>query len=135
LPRGIEKALKIWVPCKDPINAKMDELVKVMESDSEYPGAYRKFKSEKGRKAAEEYDALIQQRSEIRNAPGYLYKGEIPDEILPSFLDWDKPLSQQSEEVRNALKPGLKMLFHKMNLTWAAMQDCGIIEAGKLILI
>jgi uncharacterized ParB-like nuclease family protein len=35
---------------------------------------------------------------------GYLYKGEIPDEILPSFLDWDKPLSQQSEEVRNALK-------------------------------
>jgi hypothetical protein len=35
---------------------------------------------------------------------GYLYKGDIPDEILPSFLDWDKPLSQQSEEVRNALK-------------------------------
>jgi hypothetical protein len=35
---------------------------------------------------------------------GYLYKGEIPDEILPSFLDWDKPLSQQSEEIRNALK-------------------------------
>ena len=36
--------------------------------------------------------------------PGYLYKGDIPDEILPKFLDWDKPLSQQSEEVRNALK-------------------------------
>jgi hypothetical protein len=35
---------------------------------------------------------------------GYLYKGDIPDEILPKFLDWDKPLSQQSEEVRNALK-------------------------------
>ena len=35
---------------------------------------------------------------------GYLYKGDIPDEILPKFLDWDKPLSQQSEDVRNALK-------------------------------
>jgi hypothetical protein len=100
---GYRKGIKDMGSIKA-INEKMDELVKVMESDSEYPGAYRKFKSEKGRKAAEEYDALIQQRSEIRNAPGYLYKGEIPDEILPSFLDWDKPLSQQSEEVRNALK-------------------------------
>jgi hypothetical protein len=35
---------------------------------------------------------------------GFLYKGDIPDEILPKFLDWDKPLSQQSEDVRNALK-------------------------------
>jgi hypothetical protein len=31
---------------------------------------------------------------------GYLYKGDIPDEILPKFLDWDKPLSQQSEEIK-----------------------------------
>ncbi len=35
---------------------------------------------------------------------GYLYKGDIPDEILPKFLDWDKPLSQQSEDVINVLK-------------------------------
>lgn len=26
---------------------------------------------------------------------GYLYKGDIPDEIIPSFLDWDKKLSSQ----------------------------------------
>jgi hypothetical protein len=35
---------------------------------------------------------------------GYLYKGDIPDEILPKFLDWDKPLSQQSNEVKEILK-------------------------------
>jgi hypothetical protein len=35
--------------------------------------------------------------------PGYLYKGDIPDEIIPSFLDWDKPLSQQSKEVQKVL--------------------------------
>lgn len=29
--------------------------------------------------------------------PGYLYKGDIPDEILPKFLDWDKPLKDQPE--------------------------------------
>ena len=85
------------------INEKMDELVKVMDSDSAYPGAYRKFKSEKGRKAAEEYDALMQQRSEIRTAPGYLYKGEIPDEILPRFLDLDKPINKQPN-VMDALR-------------------------------
>ena len=36
--------------------------------------------------------------------PGYIYKGDIPDEILPKFLDWDKPLSQQSEEVQDVIK-------------------------------
>ena len=35
---------------------------------------------------------------------GYLYKGDIPDEILPNFLNWDQPLSQQSDEVKNVLK-------------------------------
>ena len=34
---------------------------------------------------------------------GYLYKGDIPDEILPKFLDWDKPISQQSLEVQKAI--------------------------------
>lgn len=29
--------------------------------------------------------------------PGFLYKGDIPDEILPKFLDWDKPLKDQPE--------------------------------------
>lgn len=102
------------------INKKMDELVKVMDSDSVYPGAYRKFKSEKGRKAAEEYDALMQQRSEIRTAPGYLYKGDIPDEIIPRFLDWDKPLTKDApQEVKDSFNsilqkyPELKEPFFK----------------------
>lgn len=39
-----------------------------------------------------------------QESAGYLYKGDIPDEILPKFLDWDKPLSQQSDEVKTALE-------------------------------
>ena len=35
---------------------------------------------------------------------GYLYKGDIPDEILPKFLDWDKPFSEQPKDVQNAYK-------------------------------
>jgi hypothetical protein len=49
---------------------------------------------------------LLRSDKELPKAdmPGYLYKGDIPDEILPKFLDWDKPLSQQSNDVLNALK-------------------------------
>lgn len=36
---------------------------------------------------------------------GYLYKGDIPDEIIPSFIDWDKPVSQQKDVMR-MLKEG-----------------------------
>jgi len=35
---------------------------------------------------------------------GNLYKVDIPDEHIPNMLDWDKPLSQQTEAIRDALK-------------------------------
>jgi hypothetical protein len=34
---------------------------------------------------------------------GNLYKVDIPDADIPMMLDWDKPLTQQSSEVRKAL--------------------------------
>lgn len=41
----------------------------------------------------------------IKAAPkeGHLYKVDIPDEHVAKMLDWDKPLSDQPESVRNAL--------------------------------
>ena len=42
---------------------------------------------------------------------GYLYKIDLPDEHIAKMLDWDKPLSQQSPGVREALSklaPGKK---------------------------
>jgi len=86
------------------INERMSDLNKIMEADSVYPGAYRKFNSEVGKKASEEYDALMAQRSDIYKAPGYLYKGDIPDEIIPKFLDYDAPLKNQSPEVQALAK-------------------------------
>jgi len=35
---------------------------------------------------------------------GYLYKVDLPDEHIAKMLDWDKPLSQQSEGVQASLK-------------------------------
>jgi hypothetical protein len=44
------------------------------------------------------------QRSDIYKSPGYLYKGDIPDEIIPKFLDYDAPLKDQSPEVQALAK-------------------------------
>jgi hypothetical protein len=35
--------------------------------------------------------------------PGHLYKVDIPDEQIAKMLDWDKPLSEQSEEVQKII--------------------------------
>jgi len=46
----------------------------------------------------------------LRNLPeakqneGYLYKGDIPDEIIPKFLDYDASLKNQSPEVQALAK-------------------------------
>lgn len=36
--------------------------------------------------------------------PGALYTVDLPDEAIAKMLDWDKPLSEQAPEVRNAFK-------------------------------
>lgn len=54
------------------------------------------------------YSDAIELREEwnAKNA-GSLYKLDIPDDVLPKLLDWDKPLSEQSEYVRKALDKAL----------------------------
>lgn len=47
---------------------------------------------------------VLQSRKSGAKESGYLYKGDIPDEIIPKFLDWDKPLKDQSKEVRDLAK-------------------------------
>lgn len=42
--------------------------------------------------------------SVIQSKNPTLYKVDIPDEAVAKFLDWDKPLSQQSAEVISALE-------------------------------
>ena len=39
-------------------------------------------------------------KSDIKAQQGFLYKGDIPDEIIPKMLDWDNPVP---DEVRGAL--------------------------------
>lgn len=46
-------------------------------------------------------------------ASANIYKLDIPDDVIPSLLDWDKPLAEQSESVRIKLEPLLNRLLEK----------------------
>jgi hypothetical protein len=83
------------------INQELSRLAKVIESNSG-PG-YRGFKNDTGREAAKRYDELMDERTAVHfAAKGNLYEVNLhPDEA--DLLDWDKPLSEQSEAVRKQL--------------------------------
>lgn len=84
------------------INAELSRLAKIMSADEI---GYRNYRSDVGRTAAAQYDALMAQRDGVRTAPGNLYKVDLPDTAIAKMLDWDKPLSQQAPEVREAVGP------------------------------
>jgi hypothetical protein len=52
-------------------------------------------------------------------APGNFYKVDIPDEYIPNMLDWDKPFSKQTEQVKEAIKkiePKIKQINPDINV-------------------
>lgn len=79
-------------------NARMADLARVMEADS--TGGHRQFRSDAGRKAAEEYDRLMQEKI----TPGRMYtvKLNVKNEQL---LDWDNPVSPELIERLIAIGP------------------------------
>jgi hypothetical protein len=93
-------------------NQRLKQILKIMDEDSVYPGAYRNFKSEKGKKAAQEYDAILEMRDQKSTDPGNLYKIDLPDEHINKMLDWDKPFSQQPKNVQEALAKHNPDMYH-----------------------
>lgn len=51
-----------------------------------------------------ELDKLEKAGAKFGRDAGFLYKADIPDAMIQKMLDWDKPLSQQSQFVIDALK-------------------------------
>jgi hypothetical protein len=56
--------------------------------------------------ARHEADAMIDldRVAKWGETSGYKYKLDIPDEVIDNMLDWDAPLSEQPERVRNAMQ-------------------------------
>lgn len=73
-----------------------DMITGVQRKEGAYP---RNYKPDSER--AKLYDEL---RGQISHAnPGSLYTVDIPDEMVGKMLDWDKPLSEQSDFVKRAI--------------------------------
>ena len=64
-----------------------------------------------GKKAIAELD-LMKGQQITREAPGNLYKVDLPDEHVAKMLDWDKPLSEQHPSVQSALAKLDPDLYH-----------------------
>lgn len=95
------------------LNAELSRLAKIMNDDE--AGGYRKYRSNAGREAAAQYDALMARRESVVSDPGNLYRGEYrwPDPAKEAatpltgedLLDWDRPLSEQGGVDRFSMLP------------------------------
>ena len=56
---------------------------------------------------APQWTDRVSGHTEISSQGANLYKLDLPDEDVAKMLDWDAPLSEQSEAVRNALDPAM----------------------------
>ena len=56
---------------------------------------------------------LLSKSKTAQKVPGSLYKADLPDEMIDRMLDWDKPLSEQSAAVREALMPLVRAAMSK----------------------
>jgi hypothetical protein len=81
------------------MNAEMSRLNKIM-SQYEIPGKWRQYSSPEGYEAAKRYDELMDARA---NEKGSMYQVRINADP-EQFFNWDKPLSEQSQSIQDALK-------------------------------
>jgi hypothetical protein len=108
---------------KDGID-KAIEVARKSAVDSDYP--------ETAAKAARDLQILegLKGSGGIQPMQGYLYKGEIPDEILPKFLDWDKPLIQQTDDVKSPFNLRVeKNPDPALGEKWIVQSDFGSVNA------
>lgn len=113
------------------INAELKRLSDEMRQQSrimdKYETSYRKYSDPRGYEAAEKYDALMAERSNLKDK-NKLYQVNItPHES--EFLDWDKPLSEQPQKVQDALAnaPG------KLGDRFRSWIDKGMFMSGAQI--
>ena len=58
------------------------------------------------KKEAEQAKQFFFENIDDMDFQGHLYKLDIPDEDIPKYLDWDKPLSEQPDEVKRIFTRG-----------------------------
>ncbi len=106
-------------------NKRMGDLAKEMDKYAK-PGKWREYSDPRGDAAAAEYDRLMDEKMK----PGKMYQVAIkaPPE---HFLDWDKPLSEQSPKVQSALEPFRQAVMKDRQTNNPGLGD--VTHTGELI--
>ena len=126
---GVAKSYKTTGPAGrallDEVNAKLKSVSREM-STLEIGGQYHKFRDPKrGKELVEEYERLLSERSNLGNL--YTVKLDVePDDLL----DWDVPLSEQSEKVRAAIEE-IRDVYRDLDGVGNALD--GDIRGGQLV--
>jgi len=89
--------------------------------------------------AAKEMQNTLDQMNKLKiqkQEAGYLYKVDLPDELIAKMLNWDEPFSKQSENVQTAIlkywsdNPGLRHYGDPTKMTGEGIY--GSIKAASL---
>jgi hypothetical protein len=110
---------KTYKAANDPIARKAEELLRSTDGDVDRAMRYARKKVEDLEKnrnvkgffspvALEQNQGALNYLQQVKKGKtpqvGTMYTADLPDEMVDRMLDWDKPLSEQPEAVRNALK-------------------------------
>lgn len=101
-----------------------DRIMETLASGGDVTNLPKHFDPDSDR--AKIYKELSKQLS--KPSKGYLYKGDIPDEILPAFLNWNEPLKNQ--EIFDKLKnnPDLLSYAKQKKIDVGEMQGRDVYE-------
>lgn len=77
------------------------------------------------KRASELAKTLVGKKIEQANNPGSLYKIDLPDEHIAKMLDWDKPLSQQAQDVQKVFSTLAKGSMTGEQAWRAAIRESG----------
>ena len=106
---------------RDPkVEAKLEQLYKQAEQRQDYD-SMEVLEAAMLHKTAGELREMFPNQTKLADqigkitatSKGSLYKADLPDEMIDRMLDWDKPLSEQSAAVREALMPIVKAAMKK----------------------
>jgi len=94
----------------------------VAAARSRYTELAREFAGSESATAFKEHLKAIENipDADATLSTGSLYRLDIPDDVIPKLLNWDKPLSEQTKEVRDAFK---KTGFTFSEPIWTNGQD------------
>jgi hypothetical protein len=82
--------------------AGLREIDAALKGIKSFPNAYPDAAQQKA--ALEKARELLESGAELPKQGGNFYTADLPDEMIDRMLDWEKPLSEQSEFVKAAIR-------------------------------